>query len=91
MSEPWSWKKFISGIFDGRNYAKSVIFLFCSAVILTICFSVYTVVKQRFGKQPVQQTEQIGTVNGPVTKSDSHDTHEKRGWQLFGGLIQVNN
>jgi len=87
--EQWSWKKFLSGIFDGRNYAKSIIMMFCMAVILIIVFSVASVIKSRFGKEKPAEIEQIGTNTGTVTKTDSHD--EKKGWQLFGGIVQINS
>lgn len=92
-TEPWSWYKFFTGFFNGRNYAKAIVIGVCMAIVLTICFSVYSVIKSRFAKQKpgIVQTEQVGTNTGTINKADSHDSTEKKGWQLFGGLVQVNN
>lgn len=88
LHEQWSWGKFFKGFFDGRNYAKAVVLMVCMAVIITICFSVYTVISNKFAKKPVIPTQTIGTNEGTVTTNNT--TEEKHGWQLFGGLIQVN-
>lgn len=90
--ETWSWGKFFKGFFDGKNYAKALVLMFCGTVILIIVFSVASVIKSRFGKPtPPTEIEQIGTNTGTVNKTDSHDSTEKKGWQLLGGLIQINN
>lgn len=90
--ENWSWLKFIKGFFDGKNYAKALVMMFCMTIILIIVFSVASVIKSRFGKpMPPQEVENIGTNTGTVNKTDSHDSNEKKGWQLFGGIIQINS
>jgi len=87
--EQWSWRKFLLGIFDGRNYAKAITFMVCGAIVLTICFSVYSVIKARFAKPAPIPAQAIGTNQGTVTTNNSSET--KKGWQLFGGLVQINN
>lgn len=87
--ENWSWRKFVLGIFDGRNYAKAIILGICGAIVLTICFCVYSVVKSKFIKPKPVQTQSIGTNQGQVTTNNSEET--KKGWQLFGGIVQINN
>lgn len=72
--EGWSWSKFFKGFFDGRNYAKAIIMMFCMLVILIIVYSVTSTISSRFKKAPVTQTESIGSVAGDVHKADSHDT-----------------
>jgi hypothetical protein len=72
--EGWSWSKFFKGFFDGKNYAKAVVMMFCMFVILIIVYSVTNTVSSRFKKPPVTQTESIGTVEGNVQKEDSHNT-----------------
>lgn len=91
--ESWSWKKFLSGPFQGVNYAKAITMMVCMAVVLTVCYSVYVVIKNRFAKvkPAITQTETFDGNTGTINKADSHDSTEKKGWQLFGGLIQVNN
>lgn len=78
-AEKWSWKKFFSGFIDGRNYAKSLVLMFCSIIIITICFCVYSVVKAKFIKKPtpVTQVETYGTINGGLVQTDSHDQKSK--------------
>lgn len=88
-NETWSWSKFFSGFIDGRSYAKAVVLMFCSLVILTVCFSVYSVVKARFAKPAPIPTQTIGTNSGKVTTINKQE--DKKGWQLFGGLVQINN
>lgn len=87
--EQWSWKKLLLGIFDGRNYGKAIVFMACSTIILTVCFCVYSVVKSKFIKPKPVQTQTIGTNQGQVTTNNIDET--KKGWQLFGGLVQINN
>ena len=89
MAEDWSWKKFFLGFFDGRNYAKSIVIGVCGAIVLTICFSVYSVIKSKFIKPKPIQTQNIGTNTGRVTTINKSE--DKKGWQLFGGLVQINN
>lgn len=77
--ENWSWKKFLLGIFDGRNYAKSLIFMFCSAIIIVICYSTFTVIKSKFVK--VQPTQSVGENSGTIVTENT----DKQGntWSLF--------
>jgi hypothetical protein len=71
VSEPWSWSKFFSGFLDGRNYAKNIVNIFCMAVIFTVCFSVYTVVKSKFVKPHIPT---VGNNSGVVINS-TEDKH----------------
>lgn len=71
QDESWSWKKLAKGPFVGKNYAKAVINLICMAVILTVCFSVYSVIKQRFGKQT--PTQAVGTNTGTIITNNEDE------------------
>lgn len=77
--DAWSWRKFFGGFFNGKNYAKSIVLMFCSGIILVICFSTYTVIKQKFTKKEPTQT--VGTNNGTITTENT----DKQGntWSLF--------
>lgn len=66
--ESWSWSKFFKGFVDGRNFAKALVMMFCMGIILTICFSVYTVVKAKFFK-PLPT---VGTNSGSIVNNDKH-------------------
>ena len=69
-TEGWSWYKFFSGFFNGRNYAKAVVLGVCLLIVLTIVFSVASVIKSRFNK-PVQPTQAVGTNQGVIaTKNE---------------------
>lgn len=87
--EVWSWKKFFLGLFDGRNYAKAIILGLCLTIMLSIAYCVCVVVKSRFPKPLPQPTQTIGTNSGKVTTVNKQE--DKKGWQLFGGLVQINN
>lgn len=78
-AEGWSWKKFLLGIFDGRNYAKSLIFMFCSAIIIVICYSTFTVIKSKFVK--TTPTQAVGENSGTIVTENT----DKQGntWSLF--------
>lgn len=73
--EQWSWAKFFKGFFDGKNYAKSIVLMFCSAVILFLGFSSYTFIKSKFEKP----TSSIETNNGTVTTTNT----DKKSWSLL--------
>lgn len=77
-AEHWSWGKFFKGFFDGRNYAKSIVLMFCSGIILVICFSTYTVIKSKFVKH--QPTQTVGENSGTITTENT----DKQGntWSL---------
>jgi hypothetical protein len=79
VGEGWSWKKFVLGIFDGKNYAKSIIFMACSAIIIVICYSTFTVIKARFVK--VTPTQTVGENSGTIITENT----DKQGntWSLF--------
>ena len=62
--ENWSWRKFFSGFFDGRNYAKAIVLGFCMIVILVIVTSVFQTIKSRFSKPTTAQT--VGTNQGII-------------------------
>jgi hypothetical protein len=67
--EVWSWAKFFSGFIDGRNYAKAIVLGVCMLVVVTVLFSVFTVVKARFSpKQATIQTVSGGEVDASVNK-----------------------
>jgi len=68
-TEPWSWSKFLLGIFNGRNYAKAIILGFCLLVVLVISFSVYKAISGHFAPQSSEQ--KIGTNQGIIaTKNE---------------------
>jgi ABC-type lipoprotein release transport system permease subunit len=93
MTEPkenWSWGKFFSGFFDGKNYAKAIVMMFCMVVIISIGFALYSTI-MRYVKpkaQPIPQVQTIGTNSGTVVTDNKQE--EKKAWQLFGGLVQIN-
>lgn len=74
VSENWSWGKFFKGFFDGKNYAKAVVQMFCMCIILFIAFSVVSVIKNRFMKQAPAQTQTVGTNEGFI--STTNDTSQ---------------
>ena len=83
QKETWSWGKFFSGFFDGRNYAKAVVLGFCMIVILIIVFSVASVIKSRFSK-PAQPTQAIGANQGIVaTKNEDKSGNTYSLFNLF--------
>jgi hypothetical protein len=63
--ELWSWKKFFGGFFNGTNYAKAIIQMFCMLVILVIVFSVISTIKAKLLKTP-QPTQSVGTNQGII-------------------------
>lgn len=71
----WDWAKFFKGFFDGKNYAKAIVFMFCMAVILFLGFSSYTFIKSKFEKP----TSAIETNNGTVTTTNT----DKNSWSLL--------
>ena len=79
VGEQWSWRKFLGGVLDGRNYAKSIIFMACSAIIIVICYSTFTVIKSKFVK--AQPTQAVGTNSGTIITENT----DKQGntWSLF--------
>ncbi len=76
--ETWSWSKLAKGVFDGKNYAKSLIFMICGSIIIVVCFSTYTVIKSKFVK--VKPTQEVGTNLGTITTENT----DKQGntWSL---------
>lgn len=81
MSDPkididgWNWAKFFKGFFDGKNYGKAIVMMFCMAVIIFLGFSSYTFIKSKFEKP----TSSIGTNNGTVTTTST----DKKSWSLL--------
>jgi hypothetical protein len=87
--ELWSWGKFFKGIFVGTNYAKALVLGLCLCIMLTIGYCVVAVVKSKLVKPLPQPTQTIGTNSGKVTTVNKQE--DKKGWQLFGGVVQINN
>lgn len=81
-NESWSWSKFVLGFFDGRNYAKAIVLGVCLAVVLTICFSIFTVVKNKFAKPLPIPTQQVGENAGTIITSNSNDSNKATSFQL---------
>lgn len=77
--EQWSWGKFFKGFFDGKNYAKAIVLMFCGGLIIVICFSTFSVIKSRFVK--VKPTQEVETNNGTINTENT----DKQGntWSLF--------
>lgn len=87
-TEGWSWRKFLSGFIDGRCYAKTVVFLFCSLVIITICTCVYLVAKEHLVKKP--QPTDTSTITGQTVTQNidkSQETISKTYLPFSGPLI----
>lgn len=66
--ENWSWAKFFSGFFDGRNYAKALVLGICMIVILVIVTSVWQAVSSRFFKK--SPTQAVESNNGIIATSN---------------------
>lgn len=77
--EAWSWSKFFKGFFDGRNFAKSIVLMFCGGIVILVTFSTYTVIKSKFVK--AQPTQSVGTNSGTITTNNT----DKQGntWSLL--------
>lgn len=73
--EGWSWLKLFKGFFDGKNYAKALVFMVCGSIIILVCVSTFTFVKSKFEKP----TSAIGTNNGTVTTTNT----DKKSWSLL--------
>jgi len=68
-SENWNWRKFFSGFFNGKNYGKAVVLMFCMFIIGLIAFCVVTTVASRFKK--ITPTQTVGTNQGIIaTKNE---------------------
>ena len=63
-TEGWSWSKFFSGFFNGRNYAKAIVLGVCMLVILVVVTSVSTLIKSKMSKPTTAQT--VGTNQGII-------------------------
>ena len=87
--DPNSILKFLKGPFVLKNYAKALVLGLCLTIMVSIGFCVYSVVKAKFIKPKPIPTQQVGTNQGTITTNNSEET--KKGWQLFGGLVQINN
>jgi hypothetical protein len=57
--------------------------------MLTVAYCVVSVVKSKLPKPIPQPTQAIGTNTGKVTTVNKQE--DKKGWQLFGGVVQINN
>lgn len=79
LEETWSWKKFFKGFVSGKNYAKSIVLMFCAGIIFLLLFSTYSFVKTKFTK--VLPTQTVGTNSGTITTENT----DKQGntWSLF--------
>lgn len=63
--EQWDWLKFFKGFFDGKNYAKALVFGFCLFIILLIGVSVHGFISSKLGKKPIP-TQQVGSNQGII-------------------------
>lgn len=83
QDESFSFKKFFTGFWNGKNYAKAIVMMFCMAVILIIVFSVASTIKSRFGK-PKQATQTVGTNEGIIaTKNEDKSGNTYSLFNLF--------
>ena len=73
--EHWSWSKFLLGFFDGKNYAKAMVFGFCLFIMLMIGYATTTFIKSKI----VKPMPTIGTNSGTVTNTST----DKKSWSLF--------
>lgn len=87
--ESWSWKKLLSGVFNGLNYGKALVFGLCLAIMLSIAtLSVYGVLyikgklfpKKDETQRVLKVESQGGAVDASVTTKKSDFTIFK-----FGG------
>lgn len=79
--EEFSWLKAIKGPFDGKVWMKALIF---GAIFLAEVFVIKAVVGQFSGQKPNHVIEEkIEANSGTITKSDSHDTVEKKSYSLL--------
>lgn len=79
-AEGWSWKKFLTGFFNGKNYAKAIVLGVCLTIILVIGYSTYEFIKSRFVRPTATQAtaQTIGTNQGQVnTQNESHDNRDE--------------
>ena len=87
-TEGWSWLKFLGGVFNGRNYAKAIIFTICQAVILGILLCVFLVVRGYMRPRPVPTD--TSTLSGQ-TVTQNIDKSERQVSQTYlpfaGGLL----
>jgi len=74
----WSWPKFFKGFFDGKNYAKSIVFLFCMLVIVSIIGAVAYTVMNLLPQKKAAQPQVINSSGGAVDTST-----KKTWWSLF--------
>jgi len=87
--EGWSWTKLLTGPFDGRTWAKALIFGAVFLAEIFILSAIVSVVKAKFIKPPAPAHVVEERVDGPVgtiNKTDSHNTTENKrdSWQLLG-------
>lgn len=71
--EHWNWPKFIKGFFDGKNYAKALVFGVCLFIIVVIAFSVITTITSHFKKSP-PPTQTVGTNQGIIATKNEDKT-----------------
>lgn len=71
--DDWSFGKFFLGFIKMKNAAKAIVMLWWIGIILTVCFSVYTVVHSRLTKPTPSQA--VGTNTGTITTNNE----DKRG------------
>jgi hypothetical protein len=80
--EGWDWLKFIKGFFDGRNYAKALVFGFCLTVILVVGVSVHGFISSKLNKKT--PTQAVGTNQGIIaTKNEDKSGNSYSLFNLF--------
>lgn len=74
QDEIFSWRKFLSGPFVGKNYAKAIVTLICGAIILFLAWGAFSLVNgwlQR-GKLSQRSETRVGPNSGTITQTDDH-------------------
>lgn len=70
--EGWSWKKFFSGFFDGKNTAKAIVMAFHIAIVGLIVFSIYWFAKDFFKSDPVPNQPEVQNISAKEVDNSSN-------------------
>lgn len=71
--ERWDWVKFFKGFFDGKNYAKALVFGVCLFILLLIAVSVHGFISSKLHK-PTVPAQAVGTNQGIIATKNEDKT-----------------